>query len=163
LGDEGSGYAIGLAALHAIARAHDGRAPATALTTAILRHWQLATPPDLIARVYQPQLPRIEIAELARWVERTATEGDEVAVEILRRAGEDTAGLAQAVVKQLSLEEPIPCALAGGALLNSPLLRRFFQQAADRHLHLAPLALVPEPAQGALTLARHKADAVDMV
>jgi len=44
LGDEGSGYAIGLAALRAVVRASDGRAPHTRLTHSILEYWSLATP-----------------------------------------------------------------------------------------------------------------------
>ena len=36
MGDEGSGYAIGRAALGAVSRAHDGRSPRTALTERVL-------------------------------------------------------------------------------------------------------------------------------
>jgi N-acetylglucosamine kinase-like BadF-type ATPase len=157
LGDEGGGYAIGLAALHAIVRAHDGRAPVTALMSAILARWHLATPTDLIAHVYQPQIPRVEIAELAPLVEQVAADGDEVATEILKTAGNEMAELVRAAANRLGLGEPTPCAIAGGVLLNGQLARRFFQKAADRQdLRLAPITLVPEPAQGALVLARQR-------
>jgi N-acetylmuramic acid 6-phosphate etherase len=155
LGDEGGAYAIGLAALHAIVRAHDGRAPVTALTSAILACWHLAKPTDLIAHVYQPRIPRVEIAELAPLVEQIASDGDEAAIEILQTAGNEMAELARAAANRLGLDEPTPCALAGGVLLNGQLTRRFFQAAADRqNLRLAPLTPVLEPAQGALVLAR---------
>jgi N-acetylglucosamine kinase-like BadF-type ATPase len=155
LGDEGGGYAIGLAALHAIVRAHDGRAPLTALTPAILARWRLAAPTDLIAHVYQPRIPHVEIAELAPLVEQAAAEGDEAATEILQTAGNEMAELVQAAANRLGLGEPTPCALAGGVILNGPLTRRFFQTAADRqNLRLEPITAVPEPAQGALALAR---------
>jgi N-acetylmuramic acid 6-phosphate etherase len=155
LGDDGSGYAIGLAALHAIVRAHDGRAPATALTPVILARWHLATPTDLIAHVYQPRIPRVDIAELAPLVERVAAEGDEAATGILQTAGNEMAELVRAAANRLDLGEPTPCALAGGVLLNGQLTRGFFQKAADRqNLRLAPITSVPQPAQGALALAR---------
>src|SRR5689334_17310708 len=51
LGDEGSGYAIGLAGLRAVARAADGRGPATVLTDTLLGHWSLAAPQSLIQYV----------------------------------------------------------------------------------------------------------------
>jgi N-acetylmuramic acid 6-phosphate etherase len=155
LGDEGSGYAIGLAALHHIVRAHDGRAPVTALTGVIFAHWHLTTPTDLIGYIYQPRIPRIEIAELAPLVEQVAADGDKVATEILQTAGNEIAELARAVANHLGLDEPTPCALAGGVLLNGQFTRHFFQKAADRqNLHLSPIIPVPEPAQGALALAR---------
>jgi N-acetylmuramic acid 6-phosphate etherase len=155
LGDEGGGYAIGLAALHAIVRAHDGRAPVTALTPAVLALWRLATPTDLIAHVYQPRIPHVEIAELAPLVEQAAAEGDEAATEILQTAGNEMAELVQAAANRLGFGEPTPCALAGGVILNGQLTRRFFQTAADRqNLRLEPITAVPEPAQGALALAR---------
>jgi len=49
LGDEGSGYAIGLSALRAIARASDGRTGPTALSEIIVRACGVSTPSDLIA------------------------------------------------------------------------------------------------------------------
>ena len=51
MSDEGSGYAIGVEALRAVMAPFDGRGPATALTDAVLAHWSLKTPPDLVGRV----------------------------------------------------------------------------------------------------------------
>ncbi|MEP7359835.1 MAG: BadF/BadG/BcrA/BcrD ATPase family protein, partial [Anaerolineales bacterium] len=139
----------------AVVRAHDGRGPATAITPAILADWRLAAPTDLIAKVYQPAISRAEIAGLAPLVEQAAAEGDGAATEILQTAGSELADLVRAVATSLGLDQPTPCALAGGVILNGPLTRRFFQNAADRdNLRLAPITLVPEPAQGALALAR---------
>lgn len=155
LGDEGSGYAIGLAALRAIVRAYDGHAPATELNSAVLAQWQLTTPTDLINYIYRPKLPRVEIAELTPLVEKVAAEGDEVALEILRAAGNEMAELVKTVMNRLSVHEPIPCALAGSVILNGQFTLRFFQEAVNQlDLRLAPITSVPEPAHGALVLAR---------
>ncbi|GIV62294.1 MAG: hypothetical protein KatS3mg044_1160 [Rhodothermaceae bacterium] len=51
LGDEGSGYAIGLAGLRAVAGAFDG-GPATTLTARLARHHGITSPEQLIRRVY---------------------------------------------------------------------------------------------------------------
>jgi N-acetylglucosamine kinase-like BadF-type ATPase len=155
LGDEGSGYAIGLAALQAVARAADGRGPATALTQAILTHWSLDKPQDLIAHVYRPTLPRTEIAGLAEILVDVAERGDQVAHELLTAAGEELAQAARAVAAQLALPQPIPCALAGGFILHAAAVRQSFQQTATAlGLTLNPITRVPEPAQGAVRLAR---------
>ena len=155
LGDEGSGYAIGLAALRAVACAADGRGPATALTQAILEHWSLDQPQDLIAHVYRPRLPRTEIAGLTEIVVDIAERGDQVAGELLRAAGEELAQAARAVASQLALPLPIPCALAGSVILHAAPVRQSFQQAATvQGLALGPITPVPEPARGAVRLAR---------
>ncbi len=155
LGDEGSGYAIGLAALRAVAHAADGRGPATALTQAILTHCSLDKPQDLITHVYRPPLPRTEIAGLTEIVADIAARGDQVAKELLRAAGEELARAARAVAAQLALPQPLPCALAGSVILHAATVLQSFQQAATvQGLSLSPLTPVPEPAWGAVQLAR---------
>lgn len=156
LGDEGSGYAVGLAALQAVARAADGRAPATDLTQAILAHWQLAEPSQLVGAVYRPSVPRAEIASLAPLVEAAAGAGDAVAQGIVQAAGADLACALGTVARQLALEgEAIPCALGGSLLVHGEVVRReALQAAAGMGLALAPVTCVEEPAVGALRLAR---------
>ncbi len=160
LGDEGSGYAIGLAALRAIARAADGRGPQTALTAAVLEAWELARPQDLIAAVYQGSVGRAEIASLATLVDGIAGAGDRitcdpVAGEISAEAGRELALALKAVAQQLALEGAIPCALAGSVLVQGQSVRAALLTSADAmDLKLEPVTLVPEPALGALMLAQ---------
>ena len=154
LGDEGSGYAIGLAALRAVMRAYDGRGPATALSAAILSRWQLTAAADLVARVYQELQGKHEIAALASVVEAVGAGEDAVAQQILASAGSELALTAQAVARQLALIGPIPCALAGGVIVGGRIVRQQFEEAAVRlGLILAPVIPVPEPALGAIGLA----------
>jgi len=156
LGDEGSGYAVGLAALQAVARAADGRAPATALAQAILAHWQLAEPSQLIGFVYRTRVPRVEIAGLAPLVEKAAAAGDPVAQAILQAAGAELARALDAVGRRLQMAGgPIPCALGGSLLVRGEIVRREMLQAATAlGWKLAPVTRVEEPATGALRLAR---------
>ncbi len=154
LGDEGSGYAIGVAALRAVMCAFDGRGPQTALTAAVLAHWSLAAPADLVGRVYREEVGTAEIAALARLVDAAAGGGDAVALGILRGAGRDLAVTVEAVVRRLGLPAPTPCALAGGVIVNGAQVRAaFLAAAADLKLHLQPITPVMEPARGAVRLA----------
>lgn len=154
LGDEGSGFWIGLAALQAVARADDGRAPQTVLTRAILSQWDIATPQDMIHRIYLEELPKFEIAALAALVETTATEGDAVAHTILQQAGHELALAVSAVARRLELRGPIPCAQAGSTLLKGRHVRGAFLEAvAKLGVQLDPVTPVTEPALGALRLA----------
>jgi N-acetylglucosamine kinase-like BadF-type ATPase len=155
LGDEGSGYAIGLAALRAVMRAYDGRGPATSLSEAILGCWGLAAATDLVPRVYQELRGKHEIAALASTVEAVAGQGDPVAQRILASAGRELALAAQAVVQRLELVAPVPCGLAGGVIVAGRLVREQFETAVARlGLTLWPITPVPEPVLGAVKLAR---------
>jgi N-acetylmuramic acid 6-phosphate etherase len=155
LGDEGSGYDIGLAALRAIVRADDGRAPQTALTRMILDHWSLATPQGLVSQVYFGPVPTQKIAALASVVEVAAATGDPVAIKILREASHELALAVSAVARRLEMQGPIPCALAGSTVVKGRIARQMFvEAAASLGLQLDPVRPVSEPAQGALRLAR---------
>jgi len=165
LGDEGSGYAIGLAALRAVVRAADGRGPQTALTSSVLAHWGLSQPQNLVQYVYASQrsIGRAEIAALAPLVEastETAAE-DACARAIIRQAGQELALALKAVAQQLGFAEPadaiaIPCALAGSVLVHGRRVNAaLLESAAEMGLVLDPVTLVAEPALGALKLARN--------
>lgn len=154
-GDEGSGYALGVAALRAVACAVDGRAPQTSLTQGVLAFWGLEKPAELVRRVYGMAQPRAEIARLAEVVEAACAENDPAACAIVRQAGEELARAAQAVLAALNFEGNVPCALAGSLLLRGVHTAAAFRQALTAlALPLDPLASVPEPALGAIRLAQ---------
>src|ERR1044071_335496 len=52
-GDEGSGYAMGQAALRAVMQAYDRRGPSTLLTDLVLQQRGLSSPPELVRSIYR--------------------------------------------------------------------------------------------------------------
>ncbi|MDR3734418.1 MAG: BadF/BadG/BcrA/BcrD ATPase family protein [Acidobacteriaceae bacterium] len=109
LGDEGSGYWIGLEAIRSALRAQD-RGVHSGLLEAILRHWNLPTLQDLILLANRQPLP--DFSALARIVAECAEGGDALALGLLKRAGEELAD-AIAVVhsKMLAAQCGVPVAL----------------------------------------------------
>ncbi len=150
LGDEGSGYDIALHALRLATQTADGRADAYPILAAILSHWKLSEPTQLIQQVYLSSLTRAEIAQVARLVIELADADDGHARTILKQAGTDLGHLIAAVVHKLELHQP-PLALGGGVLGAST----FLQQAVRDHagVSLGPHYYVADPARGALVLA----------
>ncbi len=152
LGDEGSAYWLGHAAVRLGIRAVDGRGPATTLYDRVCEKLDLDGAPGLVEWFYDPDLSRYRVAELASLVEDAANDGDGSAEELLEHAGRHLALAAGAVARQLSLPETFPLVLAGGAFKACPsLLDRV-----DDHLELPQaqaVALEGEPARGAVTLA----------
>ena len=125
LGDEGSGYWIGRRALRAVARAADGRGPATALTPRVLAHFAVAQPSDLVHEIYDRQLPHHALAQLARLVQRARDDGDEVATQILEQAAHELVRAARSVVEQLQMtDEPVPVRARRWRLLGRAVVVR---------------------------------------
>ncbi len=153
LGDEGSGYALGRAALRAVTRAADGRGRSTSLTDAVLAHWSLEAPEALIAHVYGGGVEREDVTALAPLVLEVAQD-DAVARAILEDAGRELALAAQAVIDRLALPAPVPCALAGGVLLHSEIVRASLKTILDAAgVAARPVTRVSEPVEGAIKLA----------
>jgi N-acetylmuramic acid 6-phosphate etherase len=153
LGDEGSGYAIGVAGLRAAARGADGRGPATALTERLLAVLGLTRPDELVASVYRDP-NRARLAALAPVILDTAAAGDRTADGIVRDAAGELAAAVAAAAHTLRLPATFPVALAGGLLVSSAAYRgRFLAALAERGLRAEPAAVVTEPADGAVRMA----------
>ena len=84
LGDEGSGYRIGLDGLRGVVRAADGREPRTTLTRALLAAADVDAPRDLVG--WAARAAKGEVAALSVLVAKAAREGDTVAARAIHRA-----------------------------------------------------------------------------
>ncbi|HUP77738.1 MAG TPA: BadF/BadG/BcrA/BcrD ATPase family protein [Pirellula sp.] len=82
LGDEGSGFSMGLAGLRAICQSHDRGEAETAFQASLLRQLGLSNPTELVGFIYQNQLPRAKVAELSEIVLAHSME-DPIAAQIL--------------------------------------------------------------------------------
>lgn len=121
LGDEGSGFWIGLEAIRAALRAEDrapahppslGKRPAvpsSCLLREIQLHWQLDTVAELVAFANQRsglRRPAPDFATLAPVVARCAERGDALAAGVLERAGVELAEQVAVVAHKLSAAHP---------------------------------------------------------
>lgn len=149
LGDEGSGYFLGVEALKVLAARLDGSvapSPLTRLITAVL---QRETRESLLELLYRE---RYDPAQLAPVVLRAAQEGDGRADEILRRGAVALADQARTLAERLRFESEIPTVLHGG-VMQTEYARRVSEQL--RKILPAARVQVPEhsPAYGAVLMA----------
>lgn len=152
LGDEGSAYWLGHAAVRQGIRAVDGRGPSTTLFERICRRLQVEEPAGLVEWFYGQSNTRERVAELASVVEEAATDGDEAASSLLDQAAQHLARAARSASRQLSFPGPYPVVLAGGAFRACPSLFRRIRGSLD--LPAATVVkLEVEPATGAVRLA----------
>jgi N-acetylglucosamine kinase-like BadF-type ATPase len=154
LGDEGSGYWIGLEAMRAALAAADGRGPDTLLGRALLEHFEIAAPAQILRAVYDGEFPRQKVAALAPRVEAAAVSGDGEARRILAEAADELARAAGSVRRHLRLDgEPHDVVLSGGTFAAAPsLVTAVGERLAAPEARVAPLS--GEPAEGAVRLAR---------
>lgn len=119
LGDEGSGYAIGVAACAAALRAADGRGAATALTRRAREHFELNDVRELVGLTERFALEPGTAASFAPVVLQLAQDGDGTAEQIVDRAATHLVGYAKSLIDQLELERRGLLMLGGGLLANS--------------------------------------------
>lgn len=134
MGDAGSGYWIGRAALDAVMRAYDGRGPATMLTDAAVSRW-----PDLTQAymALQADHDRVRVvASLAREVAAAADAGDQVAIDISHRAAHELASSAQTAVRRVRTDEPVFDVCAIGGVFASRTLHDAFETELGEDLRL---------------------------
>lgn len=155
MGDEGSGYALVLGALQAVARAADGRDKPTDLTRGFLEQFKLKEPQELVPTVYRGGLDRTALAALAPIVLLAAELGDLAATGVVEHGARMLAETALAVTTRLDIDPAtVPFALAGGLLLGSTSYRnRVVRCLVELGVHPDPITLVPLPAEGAIRLA----------
>jgi N-acetylglucosamine kinase-like BadF-type ATPase len=151
MGDEGSGYAIGRAALGAVSRAVDGRSPRTALKDRVLAVTRSENF-DALVRWAAGASPA-EVAALAPHVLDVASHGDPLAQGIADYAARELTQLAVCLVPMMDLQPPVGVALTGGLLSADGPLRRSVLNRLNEDPALTPIEMDVDAVGGAIRLA----------
>jgi N-acetylglucosamine kinase-like BadF-type ATPase len=153
LGDEGSGYEIGLRGLRAAIRGEEGRAPATRLGPPLMRAVGVNRFEELIG--WSRGVRKAEVAGLAPIVLETAEDGDEVAAAVVGQAVEGLLAHVAALSRTFSTESGergVGVALGGGLLdPGAPMRDRVAAGVRSRGLEVESRFV--DGARGALGLA----------
>jgi N-acetylglucosamine kinase-like BadF-type ATPase len=154
LGDEGSGFAMGLAGLKEVCRAYDLGQALTPFHRSLLEALGCAMPPELIPRVYTLPIPRPEIAALNRVVMEHA-EKDPTAKRILDESSKELAHLVATAARRKGFRsQGYVLAMSGGNLgEHSALANTVLEQL--QALSMGPIwsHRVQDPVVGALAMA----------
>ncbi len=155
LGDEGSGYWIGMQALRMLTHYGDNRLSiVTRLPQVMMQAIAIAQPLDVIRWMYQQAGPH-EVAALAQRVLTLADDGDAGAAAIITDAAQHLCALARHVLAHLDLT-PQAVVFAGSLLTHENALSRAVT--ASLGLPAVPVAL-HSPVTGAALFARLSASA----
>ena len=151
MGDEGSGYAIGRAALGAVSRAVDGRSPRTALSERILTASRSESF-DALVRWAAGASPA-EVAALAPHVLDVAAGGDPLAQGMADYAARELTQLAICLLPVMESDAPVGVAITGGLLSTEGPLRRSVLARLREEPGLTPVEAPVDAVAGAIRLA----------
>lgn len=125
LGDEGSGYSIGINAIKTAIRAAENCIPATALTDKCIEYFSVNNIYDLIDLFYEKTVSRKNIAAFSKEVMLCAENGDETALEIIKS---EAKLLSQTTLSLLKSKNPdTPIGLWGGVFQHNAIFRDAFK------------------------------------
>ncbi len=103
LGDEGSGYWLGVESIKAALHDRDASGPETALSDAAVEFFAVPSLEALASRVYSKPFTKGEIAAFTTETARVAAGGDTVAREIYERGARELAAQIVAVTRRIGL------------------------------------------------------------
>lgn len=127
--DEGSGFYLGNEALRAAFQHYDGRGMDTALTEAIIKHFEVKAVPDLIEKIYGKDHPRSVIAPISRYVVKLAEQGDQIANKIIEKACKKMMQSIKSCHSQLfNRDHHTSVILSGGVFTNDVIFIEHFQK-----------------------------------
>lgn len=160
IGDEGSGYDIGVKALKCIMRGFDGRSDSTLLTPAVLKHLRLNLPVDLINYVYRSGAGKKEIAGIAEVVDSVFLSGDTAAEEILKESAYELFLCTKPVINKLNfIGKTVDIVVSGSVLLNNKFLFNEFSSLVKEEYPSINVGYINnEPVWGAVLIALDNAN-----
>ncbi len=154
LGDEGSGYAIGAAALRQLLAAIERGGVENAMLAELAAHVGTNDRSGILARIYQSATPVADIAGCAPLVLRHAAGGEELSTGIVQHAAQSLCEL----IRRIMLRCPthtLPVVFSGGLLREGNALTQALEQCITAaSLDVRVIAARVEPCIGALDEAR---------
>ena len=155
LGDDGSGYSIGLNALRIACRIDDEMVPDTGIGLRLLTALHQTTMREVYDAVLGGRIDRVEIAALAKVVAELAEAGDVYAVSIVRAAASALADMVQVAATRANLIDGAFQVVAVGGVVSTPgaVMSALTAEVAERMPNARIVAARFAPAVGALALA----------
>lgn len=128
LGDEGSGYEIGLNAIKAAIYSYDGRKEKSMLYDLVMERWNLDNLWGIVTHLAGNPDARHEVASAAKLCSKAAHAGDATALRIYERAALDVSLQTRTVIEQNREEWDGTVVITGGAWKGHPRMFEVFQK-----------------------------------
>ena len=128
MGDEGSGYEIGLNAIKAAIYSHDGRRPKSMLYDLVMEKWGLSNLWGIVSHLAGNPDARHEVASAAVLCAKAANAGDRVALRIYEHAALEMLVQTRGVIEDRREDWNRTVVIMGGAWKGCPRMFEVFKQ-----------------------------------
>ena len=150
LGDEASGYYIGLKLLNHFTKMSDGRSDKTILYDIIREKLDLKDDMEIIDKA--EKMKRDEIASLSRIFTEALDKEDPYCKELLDEISKEAAAVIDSIIKGLNFKEEVKVSYSGGVFnLGDRLIKKIEEKSKNKIKIEKPYT---DPSEGALILAR---------
>lgn len=150
LGDEASGYYIGLKLLNHFTKMSDGRSDKTILYDIIKEKLDLKDDMEIIDKA--EKMKRDEIASLSRIFTEALDKEDPYCKELLDEISKEAAAVIDSIIKGLNFKEEVKVSYSGGVFnLGDRLIKKIEEKSKNKIKIEKPYT---DPSEGALILAR---------
>ena len=150
LGDEASGYYIGLKLLNHFTKMSDGRSDKTILYDIIKEKLDLKDDMEIIDKA--EKMKRDEIASLSRIFTKALDKEDPYCKELLEEISKEAAAVIDSIIKGLNFKEEVKVSYSGGVFnLGDRLIKRIEEKSKNKIKIEKPYT---DPSEGALILAK---------
>lgn len=150
LGDEASGYYIGLKLLNHFTKMSDGRSDKTILYDIIREKLDLKEDMEIIDKA--EKMKRDEIASLSRIFAEALDKEDPYCKELLEEISKEAAAVIDSIIKGLNFKEEVKVSYSGGVFnLGDRLIKKIEEKSKNKIKIEKPYT---DPSEGALILAK---------
>lgn len=150
LGDEASGYYIGLKLLNHFTKMSDGRSDKTILYDIIREKLDLKEDMEIIDKA--EKMKRDEIASLSRIFTEALDKEDPYCKDLLEEISKEAADVIDSIIKGLNFKEEVKVSYSGGVFnLGESLINKIEEKSKNKIKIEKPYT---DPSEGALILAR---------
>jgi N-acetylglucosamine kinase-like BadF-type ATPase len=156
LGDQGSGFALGMKLIHRVIKEYDGRCANSKLTPIVMKHLGLTDPTELIPWAYNGHVPVKEIASLSQVLNDPDLQNTLYISDYVSYTAKALVDSYHAVIHRLELQnEAFPVVLVGGLFnLKIPLKERINQAIMEITPKARVMSTTHSPAEGAIKVAQ---------
>lgn len=153
LGDEGSGYDIGLRTLKAAIYTYDGRGEPSALYELVKEHWGVSDLWSIVSHLAGNPEARHEVASAAKLCAKAAHEGDRIALRIYEHAALELSLQTRTVIDRHRSEWDGTVVIMGGAWKGHPRMFEIFKREMElSYPEARVMRAVYEPVVGCIVL-----------
>lgn len=150
LGDEASGYYIGLKLLNHFTKMSDGRSDKTILYDIIRERLDLKEDMEIIDKA--EKMKRDEIASLSRIFAEALDKEDQYCKVLLEEISKEAAAVIDSIIKGLNFKEEVKVSYSGGVFnLGDRLIKKIEEKSKNKIKIEKPYT---DPSEGALILAK---------